>query len=176
VRDRLRAEGFRVDQPLYRGQGGQFGDRFPEHAYLTSSPPVAEQALGGVEGGAIYPVFARHNRLAELSPREMEDLGYRPQHIAELQRQGYDGAFSGDEYLIFDHSKNVRSATTGEPFYISPQDGFAREGLSLQFDGGRWEIIDAAGQTVERLPAGTNFKSANETLSARRGPARGPRQ
>jgi hypothetical protein len=159
---------------MYRGQNARFGDQFPENAYLTTNPPTAEMALGAAEGGAIYPVQARFNRLAELRAREMEDLGYRPEQIAELRAQGYDGARSGDEYIIFDQQNNVRSALTRDAFGVSPQDGGPRVGLRMEFDGGRWSIVDADGAIMEQLPRGATSKQATAALRARQTPTRSP--
>ena len=113
--------GFDVDTPLYHGTAlRKMFDEFNGPTYLSTDKNYAkdfawETGPDDPFKAHIVEAYAR-GRFKEIDQKSIELLGYEPDKIAALKREGFDGARSPDgQVLVFDPANLRRKDAAFDP-------------------------------------------------------------
>lgn len=118
---RARKMGFEVDRPLYHGTTNQF-DEFSGPTWLAREKEYADEFQWatkdeiekGIAAPTVIQAYAR-GRLKTVDNDTIEQLGYHPDEIEVLRRQGFDGVQNRDQVLIFDPANIRRTDAAFDP-------------------------------------------------------------
>lgn len=142
---RGRDMGFDVDTPLYHGTATlKPFDEFGGPTWLSTDRAYAQDFAWEVPGdpwkARMYEVYAR-GRFKDVDQNTIERMGYSPEQIAALKREGFDGAKSPDgQVLVFDPANIRRTDAAFDPSQSESRKLLAGVPLALGAGGllSRW--------------------------------------